>query len=53
MAIEHNPDYYEAHLALGTIMARAGNMTEARQHFQKAAESGNPALRQNALKALR
>jgi tetratricopeptide (TPR) repeat protein len=53
MAIERNPEYYEAHLALGTIMARAGNLTEARRHFQKAAESRDPAVRQNALNALR
>jgi len=53
MAIDRNPNYYEAHLALGTIMARAGNMTEARRHFQKAVESSDPAVRQNALKALR
>ena len=36
-AIERNPNYYEAHLALGVAMRKAGNMTEARPHFEKAA----------------
>ena len=36
-AIEHNPEYCEAHLAVGTAIAKTGNMAEARRHWQKAA----------------
>ncbi len=52
-AIERNPNYYEAHLALGTAIRKTGNRTEARPHFEKAAESADPAVRDAALKALR
>jgi tetratricopeptide (TPR) repeat protein len=52
-AIERKPDYYEAHLALGTAMKKAGNPAVARQHFQRAAESDDPIVRNDALKALR
>jgi tetratricopeptide (TPR) repeat protein len=53
LAIRWNPNYHEAHLALGLALARKGNMVEARAHYQKAAESGDPAVRQVALNALR
>ena len=52
-AVERNPEYYEGHLALGTALAQSGNAAEARIHFRKASESGDPAIRSAALKALR
>jgi Tfp pilus assembly protein PilF len=53
LAVQNNPNYYEAHLALGMVLARTGSAAEARAHLQKAAESGDPALRQAAINALR
>lgn len=52
-AIERNPQYHEAHLALGLALAANGNAVGARIHWQKASESGDPAVRNAALKALR
>jgi tetratricopeptide (TPR) repeat protein len=51
-AIQRNPNYYEAHLALGVAMRKAGNMTESRQHLQKAAESDDATVRAAAVRAL-
>jgi len=48
-----NPEAYEAHLLLGQILARAGNMAEARVHIAKAAQSSDPEVRQAAQRALR
>ena len=52
---ESHPDtaIYEAHLALGQILARAGNTAEARAHIAKAAQSPDPAIHDAAEKALR
>jgi predicted CXXCH cytochrome family protein len=52
-AIQLNPGYYEAHFALGQILNRTGRNAEARAHYEKAAESADPQLRQAARKALR
>ncbi len=51
--IKLTPEAYEAHLSLGMILARAGNMSEARAHLAKAAQSPEPQVRQAAQKALR
>jgi Flp pilus assembly protein TadD len=51
-AIQLNPEAYEAHLSLGLILARDGNMAEARPHIAKAAQSPDPEVRQTAQKAL-
>ncbi len=53
LAIARNSEFYEAHLSLGMILTRNGNTAEARQHFQKAAESGDPGVREAALRGLR
>jgi len=53
LAIQSNPAHYEAHLALGGILARKGRTAEARMHFERAAESTDPAVRQAALEAMR
>ena len=37
----------------GDLMGKAGNLTEARMHLQKATESDDPAVRDAARKALR
>ena len=51
-AIHLRPDLYEAHLGLANILARGGATAEAREHFQHAAMSSDPAVRDPALKAL-
>ncbi|MFL6451879.1 MAG: tetratricopeptide repeat protein [Bryobacteraceae bacterium] len=51
-AIRLRPDFYEAHLGLATILARKGAATEAREHFEHAAMSTDPAVREPAMKAL-
>jgi tetratricopeptide (TPR) repeat protein len=53
VAGERTPEYYEAHLSLGAIMAKNGNRTEARSHLQLASQSSDPDIRQTALKELR
>jgi predicted CXXCH cytochrome family protein len=52
-AIQLNPDSYEAHLALGQILAYKGAMLDAQGHFEKAAQSPDPGVREAALKSLR
>jgi tetratricopeptide (TPR) repeat protein len=52
LAIQSSPADYEAHLALGTILARKGSIAEARIHFERAAQSTDPAIRQAAVEAL-
>jgi Tfp pilus assembly protein PilF len=51
-AIRLRPAFYEAHLGLANILAQKGAMAEAREHFQHAAMSTDPAVRDPALKAL-
>jgi len=53
LAIQSNPAQYAAHLALGGILARTGRTAEARLHFERAAQSTDPAVRQAALAAMR
>jgi protein O-GlcNAc transferase len=50
-AIRLKPDLYEAHLSLGTILAK-GDAQRARQHFEAASHSADPAVRDSALRAL-
>jgi tetratricopeptide (TPR) repeat protein len=52
LAIQSNPAHYEAHLALGGILARKGRVSEARMHFESAAKSPDPAVRQAALQGM-
>lgn len=52
-AVQLNPNAYEAHLSLGQILARSGNLAEARAHIAKAAESPDAQVREAARKALR
>ena len=49
-AIELNPEAYAAHLSLGQILARGGNIVEARSRMAKAAESPDPEVREAARK---
>jgi Flp pilus assembly protein TadD len=51
-AIRLKPDLYDAHLGLGTILARKGNLGEAGQHFEAASQSADPAVRDPARRAL-
>jgi tetratricopeptide (TPR) repeat protein len=44
-AIEANPREYDAHFGLGEILARQQRTSEAIVHFQAAAQSPDPALR--------
>jgi tetratricopeptide (TPR) repeat protein len=44
-AIQADSDFYEAHLAVGQMLAGRGDFTEARAHLEKAAESPDPAAR--------
>ena len=53
LAIQADPNLYEAHLALGAVLIRTGNAKDARTHFEKAAQSPDPDIRAAALKALR
>jgi predicted CXXCH cytochrome family protein len=52
-AIQMKPDLYEAHLTLARILAYRGNKAEARVHFEKAAQSPDPEVREAARSALR
>lgn len=52
LAIRYHAEYHEAHLALAEILAANGNGAEARVHFQRAAESADPEIRQAALRGL-
>ncbi len=51
-AIRLRPELYEAHLGLANILAHQGAIEEAREHFEHAAMSTDPAVRDQALKAL-
>jgi len=52
-AIQLDPEFAPAHFSLGSILAMQGRKSEALSHFQKAAASADPAIRQSALEALR
>ena len=51
-AVQAKPDFYEAHLALGLLLARTGHIQESRVYLEKAAQSSDSAVRLQALKAL-
>ena len=52
MALQKAPGFAEAHLGLGSLLMARGRAAEARAHLEKAAESGDAALREAAIKAL-
>ena len=52
MALQRAPGLFEAHYGLGTLLWKSGKAAEARVHLQKASQSGNPAQREEALRAL-
>lgn len=52
LAIEKAPDSAEAHLGLGQLLAGQGKAAEARAHLEKAAQAADPAVRDEASKAL-
>jgi len=52
LAIQANPREYEAHYGLGEIFARQRRTSEAILHFQAAAQSADPALRDAATSRL-
>ena len=52
LAIQADPDYLEAHLSLGLLLSRRGDVAEGRSHLAKAAASADPAVRAAAVRAL-
>ena len=50
-ALEHSPDFYEAHLDAGIALDLKGNYAEAREHFAKALDLAPPESKQQALRA--
>lgn len=50
--LQLKPDYHAAHLNLGNLERVAGNRALAVKHFEKAAASPDPAIRQAALNAI-
>ena len=48
-----DPDSYFAHLVLGQILERKGDVLNARAHYEKAAQSPDPTVREAAQEALR
>jgi tetratricopeptide (TPR) repeat protein len=52
-AIQMKPELYEAHLGLGRILSYKGEASEARAHYEEAAKSPDPDVREAARNALR
>ena len=52
-AIRYAPDYFEAHLKLGQILAARGASLSAVPHLRKAAQSPDPQVRKAAMDALK
>jgi Tfp pilus assembly protein PilF len=52
-AIQYAPDYFEAHLKLGQMLASRGDADGAETHLHKAAESPDPRIRTAAQDLLR
>jgi predicted CXXCH cytochrome family protein len=52
-AVELDPNYYEAHLKLGSLLMRRGERAEAEPHLRKAAESPDPGVKEAASRMLR
>ncbi len=48
-----DPNSYDAHVVLGQILAAKGDLADARVHYEKAAQSPDPRVREIAQKALR
>jgi Flp pilus assembly protein TadD len=53
VAIAQADENGEAHLRLGTLLSHDGRTAEAQTHYEKAAHSSHPRVRQAALDALR
>ena len=51
-AIRYAPNYFEAHLKLGQILAQTGDRARAEEHLRKAAESPDPQVRAAARSSL-
>jgi Flp pilus assembly protein TadD len=49
-AIQMDNEFYEAHLALGQILMKQGDLRDAHMHLEKAAESPDPRVREAAQK---
>jgi predicted CXXCH cytochrome family protein len=47
-----DPNSYYVHLVMGQILAHKGDMVAAREHYEKAAQSPDPAVRDAARKVL-
>ena len=52
-AVRIQPEFSRAHLDLGSLLADAGEVPAALPHLQKAAESNQPAVREEATQILR
>jgi len=52
-AIRLDADFYQAHFALGQVLLRQGDLVGARAHFEKAAQSPDPRMREAARNLLR
>jgi Tfp pilus assembly protein PilF len=52
-AIEANSSQYEAYLGLGKLLVQQGHASEARSYLEKAAQSPDPAVRQEAFASMR
>jgi tetratricopeptide (TPR) repeat protein len=52
-AIQVNPSQYEAYLGLGKLLVQQGRAVEARRYLEKASQSPDPAVRQEAFASMR
>ena len=52
LALEADPAAYGAHLGLGYVLRAGRDVAGAREHFRRAAESPDPAVRSQAETAL-
>ncbi len=52
-AIQVNVSQYDAYLGLGKLLLQQGRVAEARQYLEKASQSPDPAIRQEAFASMR
>ncbi|MGE0405566.1 MAG: tetratricopeptide repeat protein [Candidatus Korobacteraceae bacterium] len=52
-AVQINPAFYEGHLAMGKLLMQRGRSAEARVALERAAQSPDPAIRQEAFSSMR
>ena len=52
-AIQANSSQYEAYLGMGKLLMQQGRAAEARQYLEKASQSPDPAVRQEAFASMR